>query len=132
MTDVDVAIVSFLGTYILLFVLIFAIGLIINWLTFKKLGITPWYGLIPIWDQIVLFKKFYGNALYFLFLFVPVVNIWFAFGVTNRLGKAFSMKLWTRVLFLMLTPFGYLYIALSSRQYNGMYDEDELHTVEYL
>lgn len=78
---------------------------------FKKVGIDTGYAFIPIYREVLLFKIAYGSRWYFLTLFIPFVNIWFAFGVNNRIGKLFGKSLTWRIVFMhIFGPLG-LYIV---------------------
>lgn len=78
---------------------------------FKKVGIDTGYAFIPIYREVLLFKIAYGSRWYFLTLFIPCVNIWFAFGVNNRIGKLFGKSLTWRIVFMhIFGPLG-LYIV---------------------
>ena len=78
---------------------------------FKKVGIDTGYAFIPIYREVLLFKIAYGSGWYFLTLFIPIVDIWFAFGVNNRIGKLFGKSLTWRIVFMhIFGPLG-LYIV---------------------
>lgn len=79
---------------------------------FRKVGIDTGYAFIPIYREVLLFKIAYGSGWYFLTLFIPIVDIWFAFGVNNRIGKLFGKSLTWRIVFMhIFGPIGYYIVG---------------------
>lgn len=113
---------SFIGLYSLF-------NLLCNYFIFQKIGYSGISGVIPIYNVILLFRRYYGSGLYFLTLFIPFVGIWFAFGIYNRLRKDFNKSLGWFILFLCIFSFvGYGILAFGSdlpRNREYYIDEDK-------
>ena len=89
--------------------------LLCNYFIFQKIGYSGISGVIPIYNTILLYRRYYGSGWYVLTLFIPFVNIWFAFGVYNRLRKDFNKSLGWFILFLCIFSFvGYGILAFGS------------------
>lgn len=103
--------------------------LLCNYFIFQKIGYSGISGVIPIYNMILLFRRYYGSGWYFLTLFIPFVGIWFAFGVYNRLRKDFDKSLEWFILFLCIFSFvGYGILAFGSslpRHKDYYIDEDK-------
>lgn len=113
---------SFIGLYSLF-------NLLCNYFIFQKIGYSGISGVIPIYNVILLFRRYYGSGWYFLTLFIPFVGIWFAFGIYNRLRKDFNKSLEWFILFLCIFSFvGYGILAFGSglpRNREYYIDEDK-------
>ena len=117
-------------TYYLSFIGIYSLFcLLCDYFIFQKIGYSGISGVIPIYNVILLFRRYYGSGLYFLTLFIPFVGIWFAFGIYNRLRKDFNKSLGWFILFLCIFSFvGYGILAFSSdlpRNRDYYIDEDK-------
>lgn len=103
--------------------------LLCNYFIFQKIGYSGISGVIPIYNVILLFRRYYGSGWYFLTLFIPFIGIWFAFGVYNRLRKDFNKSLGWFILFLCIFSFvGYGILAFGSdipRNRDYYIDEDK-------
>ncbi len=89
--------------------------LLCNYFIFQKIGYSGISGVIPIYNTILLYRRYYGSGWYVLTLFIPFVDIWFAFGVYNRLRKDFNKSLGWFILFLCIFSFvGYGILAFGS------------------
>ena len=104
-------------------------SLLCNYFIFQKIGYSGISGVIPIYNEILLYRRYYGSGWYILTLFIPFVNIWFAFGVLNRLRKDFNKSLEWFILFLCIFSFvGYGILAFGSslpRNREYYIDEDK-------
>lgn len=113
---------SFIGLYSLF-------NLLCNYFIFQKIGYSGISGVIPVYNVILLFRRYYGSGWYFLTLFIPFVGIWFAFGIYNRLRKDFNKSLEWFILFLCIFSFvGYGILAFGSslpRHKDYYIDEDK-------
>lgn len=90
-------------------------SLLCDYFIFQKIGYSGISGVIPIYNTILLFRRYYGSGWYFLTIFIPFVNIWFAFGLLNRLRKDFNKSLEWFVLFLCIFSFvGYGILAFGN------------------
>lgn len=90
-------------------------SLLCDYFIFQKIGYSGISGVIPIYNTILLFRRYYGSGWYILTIFIPFVNIWFAFGLLNRLRKDFNKSLEWFILFLCIFSFvGYGILAFGS------------------
>lgn len=103
--------------------------LLCNYFIFQKIGYSGISGVIPVYNTILLFRRYYGSGWYVLTLFIPFVDIWFAFGIYNRLRKDFNKSLGWFILFLCIFSFvGYGILAFGSslpRHKDYYIDEDK-------
>ncbi len=60
------------------------------WFLFKKLGLTPWKGIIPILNFIVLMQFFNLSLWYLLLILIPYGLIVLEFLIGYRLSKSFG------------------------------------------
>lgn len=117
---------EFVGLAILVYLMLFVIGLmtvivsfIANWKLFEKMGYEGWRGVIPFYSTYVLTKELYGSGWYFLLLLIPFVNIYYACGLANRLGKRFHKSLrWRIVLLMFFGTYGEWILAFSNDEYD--------------
>lgn len=125
LTDSEVKFVQFLLLIALVSftILIFHIilGVVAWWKLYEKLGIEGWKSVVPILSSYELIRLFYGKGWYVLWMFVPIVNIYFSFGIMNRLGQAFHKSLAWRIILLMLFPLIGMFILGFS---DDVYDEN--------
>lgn len=83
------------------------------------MGYEGWRGVIPFYSTYVLTKELYGSGLYFLLLLIPFVNIYYACGLANRLGKRFHKSLrWRIVLLMFFGTYGEWILAFSNDEYD--------------
>ena len=117
---------EFVGLAILVYLMLFVIGLmtvvvsfIANWKLFEKMGYEGWRGIIPFYSTYILTKELYGSGLYFFLLLIPFVNIYYACGLANRLGKRFHKSLrWRIVLLMFFGTYGEWILAFSNDEYD--------------
>lgn len=96
------------------------VSLIANWKLFEKMGYDGWKGIIPFYSEYILVKELYGSGWYFLLLLIPIVNIYYACGLMNRLGQRFHKSLrWRVVLLIIFGMYGEWILAFS----NDVYDK---------
>ena len=90
------------------------VSLIANWKLFEKMGYKGWQGIIPFYSEYILVKE-----LYFLLLLIPIVNIYYACGLMNRLGQRFHKSLrWRVVLLIIFGMYGEWILAFSDDVYD--------------
>lgn len=103
--------------------------LLCNYFIFQKIGYSGISGVIPIYNSVLLFRRYYGSGWYVLTVFIPIVGIWFAFGILNRIRKDFNKDLIWLILFLCIFSFvGYGILAFGSdlpRNKDYYIDEDK-------
>lgn len=115
-----------IGLVVLVYLMLFVIGLmtviisfIANWKLFEKMGYDGWKGIIPFYSTYILTKELYGSGLYFFLLLIPFVNIYYACGLANRLGKRFHKSLrWRIVLLMFFGTYGEWILAFSNDEYD--------------
>lgn len=84
---------------------------------FMKANHPWWSAIIPGYNIFVLVEIVFSNGWYFLFLFIPVVNLVFALLLAYNLGKVFDKN---KVLTLLFFPIMIFVIAFDSvSKYNG-------------
>ena len=77
-----------LNTIICLIIyVLYVIGL---WKIFEKSGEKGWKSLIPFYNFYIISKLFWGKGLWFLLIFIPVVNIIFEIITMIKIGKSFK------------------------------------------
>lgn len=95
------------------------VSFIANWKLFEKMGYKGWQGIIPFYSEYILTKELYGSGWYFLLLLVPIVNIYYACGLMNRLGQRFHKSLrWRIVLLMVFGVYGEWILAYSDDVYD--------------
>lgn len=95
------------------------VSFIANWKLFEKMGYDGWKGIIPFYSEYILTKELYGSGWYFLLLLVPIVNIYYACGLMNRLGKRFHKSLrWRVALLIIFGVYGEWILAFSDDVYD--------------
>ena len=134
-------ILDFIDKFNLYFVLILAMwGTLCNYFIFQKIGYSGVSGMIPIYNSVLLFKRYYGSGWYVLAILMPftfgliapfiyfapialliyvvgtiIICFYFAYGVLNRLRKDFNKSLEWFIVFLCVLPFiGYGILAFGS------------------
>ncbi len=60
------------------------------WKLFEKAGIEGWKALIPFYNIYLLYELTWGNGLYALLLFVPVVDVIVTIITAIKMAKAFG------------------------------------------
>lgn len=66
--------------------------LVANWMVFKKMGREGWEGIIPVYNQYVLFDVLYGNGWKFLLLLIPIYNIYVMIKMDMDLAQEFGQS----------------------------------------
>lgn len=95
------------------------VSFIANWKLFEKMGYDGYKGIIPFYSEYILVKELYGSGWYFLLLLIPIVNIYYACGLMNRLGKRFHKSLrWRVVLLIIFGMYGEWILAFSDDVYD--------------
>lgn len=106
-------------SYWWLYLAICVIGIIANWLIFKKAGVPGWASLIPFYNVYCMYKIAWGNGWLFLLMFIPFVNIVIAIIMLWKLTKAFGKGGGFFVGLLLLNFIFSLILAFGSAQYIG-------------
>lgn len=97
----------FFGFMIVIFIFFFAIivfSYVCNWKIFEKAGIAGWKCLIPFYNSYLMFQITWGDGLYFLLLFVPLVNYIIMIITFLKLSQAFGQEDIFTVGLILLAP----------------------------
>ncbi len=62
------------------------------WTVFEKAGKPGWYALIPLWNIYQMVKLAGMSGWSMLLLFVPIVNLFYAFGLNMRIARNFGQS----------------------------------------
>lgn len=73
-----------------IFSFISIILLVSTWIIFKKAKEHGWAAIVPLYNSYVLFKITFGHGWFFLFLFIPILNIIFGIIFYFKLAKVFN------------------------------------------
>lgn len=95
------------------------IGVASLWMVFEKAGEPGWKCFIPVYGYYILFKMATGNGWEVLFLFIPIVNIYYAFKLNIKLAYAFGRSTGFGIGLLFLPPIFYAILALGDAEYYG-------------
>ncbi|HTF18381.1 MAG TPA: DUF4199 family protein [Chryseolinea sp.] len=97
-------------------VLFFIITMEALWKIFKKAGKEGWASLVPIYNTITMLDIVGKPAVWFLLMFIPIVNVVLGIWVVNLLAKRFG-KSESYTIGLLLLPFVfYPLLGLSEQQ----------------
>ena len=102
--------------------LVYIIYAFLNWIIFSKAGEKGWKILIPIYNLYIIQKLAFGSekAWYFIFYFLPVINIFYILYVLFNLGRSFGFSIPSTLVYMFLWPIMDFYLAFSSRvHYQG-------------
>lgn len=115
------------GSHLILIYVLYS--LICNYFIFQKIGYSGISGIIPVYNSVLLFRRYYGSGWYALTLLIPFVGLWFAFGTINRMRKDFNKSLeWAIPLMFIFSFVGYGILAFGSslpRHKDYYIDEDK-------
>ncbi len=91
--------------------------LVASWMVYKKMGRQGWEGIVPIYNLYVLCQELYGNGWKFLFLLIPIYNIYFAIKMEIDLAKAFNQGAGFGIGLLLLPFIFQMILGFGSAQY---------------
>lgn len=101
----------------LLSIICTVLALVASWIIFKKMGREGWEGIIPLYNIYVLCAELYGNGWKFLFLLIPLYNIYFAIKLYIDWAKAFNKGTGFAIGMLFLPFIFQLILAFGDAQY---------------
>lgn len=111
---------GFWGIYTIILLAICAISIVSSWKIFTKAGVPGWASIIPFYNMYKLYEIAWGNGIYFLFNFIPCVNIVISAILAVKLAKSFGYETLFGIFALWLfSPIGYLILAFGSSEYIG-------------
>lgn len=80
----------FSGSNLAISITFIAISIVAMYFIFEKAGEQGWKAIIPLYNIYILFRIAWGNGWYFLFLFIPIANIFFIIIMYVKLAKSFG------------------------------------------
>jgi len=111
---------SFWIGYTVILLAICAVSIIASWKIFTKAGVPGWAAIIPFYNSYKLYELAWGNGIYFLFGFIPCVNIVVSAILSVKLAKSFGYETVFGIVALWLfAPIGYLILAFGGAEYIG-------------
>ena len=105
------------GMIVYLIVLVVLIAA--QWKVFTKAGKPGWAAIVPFYNLYTLFEIAGMSGWYFLFLIVPLANIYFAFKVYIDLAKAFGKGVGFGLGLIFLSPIFVCILGFGSAEYEG-------------
>ena len=100
---------------ILMVILCFA-GL---WRVFVKAGKPGWGALIPIYNYFCMFEIAWGNGLWFLLMFIPIVNTIVGMMLLIKLAESFGKGYLFGIGLILLSPIFICILGFDSSEYIG-------------
>lgn len=89
-TDIFSGLAEIMGVISIITILIGIIGIVSQWIIYKKAGKGGWESIIPIYNQIVLLQIVGLPIWYIVLLFVPIANIYAMFKMYIELAHKFG------------------------------------------
>lgn len=93
--------------------------LVASWITFEKMGLHGWQGIIPFYNYYVLCDMLYGNGWKFLCMLIPIYNIYFMIMVCIDLSYAFHKGIGFAFGIFFLPAIFLLILAFDNKIYYG-------------
>ena len=107
------------GLALIVYLAIFVVMIVSLWKTFEKMGQPGWYGIIPIFNYVVIAKLSGKDWWWGLLVIIPCIGWIFAILLLNELSKLFG-KGAGYTIGLIFLPFIFLpMLAFGSAQYVG-------------
>ena len=108
----------FVVSVILISLFFIIISIICVWRIFVKAGISGWFSLVPIVNIYYLYQISFGKGIYFLTLFIPVVNVVFGYIMLYKLAKAFGKSNLFAILNIFFSAVTLQILAFDDSKYN--------------
>ena len=89
------------------------------WKLFEKAGIEGWKALIPFYNIYLLYELTWGNGLYALLLFVPVVDVIVTIITAIKMAKAFGKGTGFGIALFLFSFIGLPILGFSDAEYMG-------------
>lgn len=96
---------------------LWVINEIANWRWFQKMGREGWEGIIPFYNEYVVFEELYGNGWKFLLLLIPFYNIYLIIKRNIDLAHAFNKGTGFGIGLLLLPYVFTLILAFGGAEY---------------
>ncbi|MDO5097069.1 MAG: DUF5684 domain-containing protein [Peptostreptococcaceae bacterium] len=110
----------FLTYFIAIFsLLIAALFIVANWKIFEKAGYEGWKCLIPFYNTYCLCELVFGNRMFLLAFFIPVVNFFFPYYLSYKLGEVFGQSTGYCIAMIFFPLIFMLILAFSDASYQG-------------
>lgn len=110
------------GVMSFFYLLIIIVFIVAWWKIFEKAGKPGWASLIPFYNTWVMCEILWPNGsswMYFVGLFIPVVNFIVAIILMFRLAKAFGKDVLFTVGLILLAPIFILILAFGNSEYDA-------------
>lgn len=128
--DALVATILSIILVVAIIMLILSVLMIVGtWKLFEKAGEDGWKSLIPFLNTYILFKLTWGNGIYFLFLWIPFVNIVVSVITYYKLAKVFGYGLAYTIGLLFVPWIFMLILGFNSAEYLGC-DRDKVQDLQ--
>ena len=90
------------------------------WHLFQKMGIHPWYSVLPFLNEYKLFEMSWGDGYFCCFEFLPFVGIVFRYIILLKLCQSMNKGSRVFIIFMFLIPvLGRLVLAFGRAVYIG-------------
>ena len=104
--------------FYLVFIVMFALIIIVYWKIFIKAGEKGWKALIPLYNAYIMFKIAFGKGWYFFLMLIPMVNFVIVLILWYKLAKAFGKSNVFAVCNIFLSVFTLQIIAFDDSEYD--------------
>lgn len=111
-----VAVYGTILTVSLFFIILTAIG---NYKMFKKAGVAGWKAFVPVYNMYCLCEIVFGNGVYFLAFFIPLINTVFHFVLNYKLAKCFRKSFAFFLGLSIFTPIFTIVLGFDESKYYG-------------
>ncbi len=103
----------------LLYLAVAILVIVSVWMIFEKANQPGWASIIPFYNVYVLFEIAFGSGIKFLWLLVPLANIYFIIMVYIKLAHSFGKSTGFGIGLLFLSPIFLPMLAFSDAYYIG-------------
>ena len=103
---------------------LYALFMLAWWKMFEKWGTPRWKALIPLYNLYIIFEKTWGDGIYFLLLFIPVINVAIEMITAIRVCKIFDCDLWFMIGMLLMPNIFSLMLAFGNYRYVGLQEPE--------
>lgn len=123
MSDGELILTWFTGmTLLFAFVLLAVIlipTIIATWKIYVKAGKPGWYSIIPFYRSWVMYDFIFGNGLYMLLTFVPVINVLVIWVTYYKMARVFGQSELMGIINMFFYPVGIWILGFGKAQYEG-------------
>ena len=119
-SDGFTALAAISGGFMIVLLALCVLFIVAAWKIFTKAGEPGWACIVPFYNAYVMFKITWGNGLFFLLMFIPLVNAVVGLITTYKLCKVFGHGFGFFLLMLFFSPIATLILAFGDSQYQGV------------